>query len=220
VEERLQTSLQEKEALLKEIHHRVKNNLQIISSLLNLQTAHLKDPAALTVLAESQNRVRAMGLVHETLYGSENLGRVDVARYLESLCASLFRAFGVDPGRVRLQLRVADVPLDLDRAIPCGLLVNELVSNSLKYAFPAERRGQVVVELCQSSPGACTLVVADDGVGLPPDLDFRQTSSLGLQLVCGLAQQLGAIVELERTQGARFAISFCLESQEAGDRNP
>jgi PAS domain S-box-containing protein len=207
--ERLRLSLREKEALLKEIHHRVKNNLQIISSLLHLQALHLEDPADQAVFTESQNRVRAMALVHETLYGSANLGHIDVARYLDSLCAYLFRAYG-SAARVALDLEVADLPLDLDRAIPCGLVVNELVSNALKYAFPGDRRGRVAVGLERRPDGTCALTVSDDGVGLPAGLDFRRAQTLGLQLVCGLTQQLAGAVEVDGADGTRFTITFRL----------
>jgi PAS domain S-box-containing protein len=212
-EERLRASLLEKEALLKEVHHRVKNNLQIISSLLNLQSAQLNDPAALAVFTESQNRVRAMALVHEALYHAENLAHIDLARYLEGLCAQLFRAYGPDPARVRLDVCVADSTLDLDRAVPCGLVVNELVSNSLKYAFPGGRRGRVAVELAAPPGGAYALSVSDDGVGLPDGLDFRHTRTLGLELVCGLTRQLGGTIELDQTGGTRFTITFASHSE-------
>jgi PAS domain S-box-containing protein len=207
-EEQIRTSLQEKEALLKEVHHRVKNNLQIINSLLHMQTQQIKDSPAVATLTESQNRVRAMALVHETLYGSENLAHIDMAQYLESLCAYLWRAYQPDPSRVRLAVRVARSTLDLDRAVPCGLLVNELVSNALKYAFPDSRPGRLAVELEVPQDGTFALAVSDDGVGLPQGLDFRCTSTLGLQLVCGLTQQLGGTIHLDQTGGTRFAITF------------
>jgi PAS domain S-box-containing protein len=215
----LRASLREKEALLKEVHHRVKNNLQIISSLLNLQADQVRDPAALAVLGESQNRVRAMALVHETLYRSENFARIDLAVYLEGLCAQLLRAYGTDPERVCLELQVPGTTLDLDRAIPCGLLVNELVSNALKYAFPDGRQGRLEVAL-GTQDGVYALAVGDDGIGLPEGLDFRSTRTLGLQLVCGIAQQLGGTVELDRTGGTRFTITFARGPHGAGGAEP
>jgi PAS domain S-box-containing protein len=204
----LRASLHEKEALLKEIHHRVKNNLQVISSLLNLQASRVTHPIASEVLAESQNRVRAMALVHETLYRSDDLARVDIARYLEELCGYLFRSFGVDSNRIILRLNVTHVVLSLDRAIPCGLIVNEIVSNSLKYAFPENRVGTVTVELHLNSNETINMAISDDGIGLPSDLVVDQTPSLGLQLVCILTEQLGGHLTLDRSHGTRFEISF------------
>jgi PAS domain S-box-containing protein len=210
-EEQLRASLREKEALLKEIHHRVKNNLQIIVSLLNLQAAQIKDPAVLPLFAESQNRVRSMALVHENLYRTGNLAAVDLAPHVEGLCAHLYRCYGIDTNRIELHTRIAPVTLDLERAVPCGLIINELVSNALKYAFPAGRRGRVRVELGVEQDRRYTLVVADDGVGLPAGLDFRRTETLGLQLVCGLAQQLGGSIGLEGGAGTAFQITFAVK---------
>jgi PAS domain S-box-containing protein len=206
-EEANREALAEKEALLKEIHHRVKNNLQVISSLLNLQAERLTDPAARAVFVESQARVRAMALVHETLYGSGTLARIDLPRYVESLCGHLLRTFG-GAARVAVERRVAVESLDLDRALPVGLVVNELVSNALKYAFPGGRGGRVSVSL-DARPGAgYTLVVADDGVGLPDHVDLAGRRSLGLHLVGLLARQLRGTVEVTRSPGTTFAISF------------
>jgi two-component sensor histidine kinase len=215
-EEQIRVSLREKEALLQEIHHRVKNNLQIVSSLLHLQAAQVGDSPALAVFTESQNRIRAMALVHETLYRSQDLGQINVAGYLDSLCAHLFRAYGVASSRIHLDLDVADVPLDLDWAIPCGLVVNELVSNALKYAFPHDRPGRVGVELARRPDGAYLLAVSDDGVGLPAGLDVQHTQTLGLQLVWGLTQQLAGQVQVEGMSGTRFVIVFDPEFQRAG----
>jgi PAS domain S-box-containing protein len=207
-EERLRASLQEKEALLKEVHHRVKNNLQSVTSLLRLQSQYLTDPVARAAFDECQSRVGAMALVHEFLYRSENLADIDLAHYLRGLCAHLFRVYAPDPARVRLEVRVATGALDLDRAIPCGLLVTELVSNALKYAFPDGTAGRVAVELAAPPGGAYALSVSDDGVGLPPGLDFRHTQTLGLELVCGLARQLGGTIDLDCTGGTRFTVTF------------
>jgi PAS domain S-box-containing protein len=207
-EEQLRCSLEEKEALLKEVHHRVKNNLQMISSLLKLQANSVADATGLAWLADSQNRVRALALVHETLYRSTNLAKIDMARYLENLCAQLFQAYLPDASKVRLDLAVTNGSLDMDRAIPCGLLVNELVSNALKYAFPGGRSGQLAVKLDAQPDGTYVLDVGDDGVGLPKDLDFRQTKTLGLQLVCGLTRQLAGAISVDRRLGTRFTILF------------
>jgi PAS domain S-box-containing protein len=207
-EERLRASLREKESLLQEIHHRVKNNLQIISSLLALQEAQLREPAALNVFTESQNRIRAMALIHESLYRSGNVARIDFAQHVDSLCAYLFRSYGVDPSRIELHTHIIEASFGLERAIPCGLLLNELVSNSLKYAFPQGKRGRVTVELHAPAPGTYSMIVADNGIGLPPDLDIHRTDSLGLQLVCTLTKQLGGSVCVDRTGGTTFQITF------------
>jgi PAS domain S-box-containing protein len=207
-EDQLRASLQEKEALLKEVHHRVKNNLQIVSSLLSLQARRVKDPAVLDLLRESQNRVRSMALVHEGLYRSGNLARIGFAAHIRSLCGHLFRSYGVDPQRIRLAVEIDPVVLDLDQAIPCGLLVNELVSNALKYAFPEGRPGQVTVAFQAPPQGSCTLIVRDDGVGLPPDLDVNRSPSLGLQLVGDLAGQLGGTLTVDRQGGTAVRVCF------------
>jgi PAS domain S-box-containing protein len=206
-EEQLRASLREKDVLLKEVHHRVKNNLQLISSLLALQAGTLTDPAA-AALVESQNRVRAMALVHEHLYRSGDLASVRLAGHVEALCAELYRSHGVDPGRVTLDLRVADLTLDLDRSIRCGLVVNELVSNALKHAFPGSRPGRVGVQLDARPEGCYTLTVADNGVGLPPAFDPGRCDSLGLQLVCDLAAQLGGSLTWSRNGGTAVTVRF------------
>jgi PAS domain S-box-containing protein len=206
-EAQLRASLREKEVLLKEVHHRVKNNLQLISSLLALQAGTLTDRAA-AALAESQNRVRAMALVHEHLYRSGDLASVRLAGHVEALCAQLYRSYGVDPGRVALDLRVADVALDLDRAIRCGLVINELVSNALKHGFPAGRPGRIGVQLAARPDECYTLTVTDNGVGLPPALDPARCDSLGLQLVSDLAVQLGGSLTLSREGGTAVTVRF------------
>lgn len=207
-EEALRASLDVKIALLKEVHHRVKNNLQIVSSLLSLQAAQVQNPLALGALQNTQNRVRSMALIHETLYRSENLARVDFSLYIENLCAHLFRAFGVDPARIQLISRVAGVALGLDEAVPCGLIINELVSNALKHAFPGERAGQITLELRAEADGQRTLRVADNGVGLPAGLDFRRVDTLGLKLVFNLADQLNGTLAWEQDDGTTFRLSF------------
>lgn len=206
-EERVRTSLREKEAMLKEIHHRVKNNLQIVSSLLNLQADKVKDSAVFDGLRDSQNRVRSMALVHETLY-SGNLGRIDLSEYLHALCRHLFRSYGVDSSQIGLVLKVSNTSLDLEQAIPLGLIINELVSNSLKYAFPDGESGQVEIEFLKLGEGRLSLVVSDDGVGLSESIDLKQLSSLGLQLVHDLAHQLAGSVKIFRGNGTQFCITF------------
>ncbi len=207
-QQQILTALKEKEALLKEVHHRVKNNLQIISSLLNLQAAQIKETPVLQIFTETKNRVRSMALLHETLYSTENLARIDFARYVDSLCAHLFRSYGVDPQRISLQTTIAGVTLDLDQAIPCGLIINELVSNAIKYAFPEDRAGTVWVALQPYTAQQYQLCVRDNGVGLPIDLDLTGTESLGLRLVHDLTWQINGELTITWTAGAAFTILF------------
>jgi PAS domain S-box-containing protein len=206
-EEQIRASLKEKEVLLKEIHHRVKNNLQVVSSLLYLQSKRTKDQQALKILHDSQNRVGSMALVHEMLYQSPDLARVDFAEYVRTLANYLFHSYGVNPNTVELKINVDDVFLGVDTAVPCGLIVNELASNCLKHAFPDGRPGEIRIELRSDCDGQFTLLVGDNGVGLPKDLDFRNTSSLGLQLVNTLVSQLDGTIELERRDGTEFKIT-------------
>ncbi len=207
-QERIRTSLEEKEVLLKEIHHRVKNNLQVISSLLNLQSRQVTDPAVLEILKESHNRVRSMALVHETLYQSGDLGSIDVGAYVHRLAAHLVRSYGVSTALVRLVTDIADVRLGIDTAIPCGLMINELVSNALKHAFPEQRPGEIRIEVRAERDGGFLLRVSDDGVGLPEGLDYRNTSSLGLRLVNTLAAQLEGTLSCTTGPGTAFELRF------------
>ncbi|MCY2990501.1 MAG: PAS domain S-box protein [Planctomycetota bacterium] len=214
-EERLQASLREKNTLLKEVHHRVKNNLQIVCSLLNLQTEGLQSEAAVAALHDTQNRVRAMALLHETLYQAGNLGQVKFAWYVDNLCAHLGRLLGLGDGRIQLELRVADVALPMEHAVPLGLIINELLSNAVKHAFPDGRAGRIVLELLQATDHQLLLRVADDGVGLRSDFDVRQSRSLGLRLIFGLAEQLGGQAELKRAGGTVFQLTFPGAAHEA-----
>jgi PAS domain S-box-containing protein len=207
-EERIKASLQEKEVLLKEIHHRVKNNLQIISSLLNLQSGYIQDKDAGEMFKESRNRVRSMSLIHEKLYQSKDLARIDFAEYVRHLTRHLFRSYGVNSRAVGLKINVEKVLLDIDTAIPCGLIVNELVTNSLKYAFPPGVEGEICISLHPENDGRLVLVVSDNGAGLPPDFDLHQTDSLGLQLVSTLADQLEGTIALDRSSGTAYHITL------------
>ena len=208
MEEALRASVREKEVLIKEVHHRVKNNMQIISNILSLQSGSVKDPAARECLVECQNRIRSMALVHEKLYRSGNLSRIDFAEYLRSLSSALFHSCRVGADRVRLDFKASDVSLDVNTAIPCGLVANELIINALKHGFPAGRSGSLRIGLDALGGGRCRIVVADDGVGFPKDLDFRMTETLGLQLVTLLVDQLEGTIELDRTGGTAFTITF------------
>lgn len=200
--------LNEKEVLLKEVHHRVKNNLQVISSLLNLQAAKVKDPDTKDALRESQNRVRTMALIHEKLYQSSDLAQVNFKSYLQSLVTFLTQSYRERSANVTVQIEAEDIMLDIDAAIPCGLIVNELVSNSLKYAFPENQPGSIKLTCCQPHTGKYILVVGDDGVGLPEGFDIAQTPSLGYKLVVNLASQLDGKLELLHDRGTTCRISF------------
>jgi PAS domain S-box-containing protein len=207
-ERRIAESLKEKEVLLREIHHRVKNNMQIISSLLRLQERSISDPALREPLRISQNRIRSMALVHEGLYRSNDLSHIDFSHYIRSLTTHLFSLHRIEPGKVDMQVTVGDIRLDITRAVPCGLLVNELVTNALKHAFPDHRSGRIQVSMEQGKNQSLLLTVADDGVGFPSDLDFRKTESLGMQLVNDLTRQLDGKVRLIRDNGSEFRITF------------
>jgi two-component sensor histidine kinase len=208
IDENLKASLKEKEALLKEVHHRVKNNLQLISSLLNLQAARVSDLAVSEQFAESRNRVRSMALVHENLYRAGNFARVAMRSHIQNLCAHLVRAYGMHSRRVDLVTEVDDLELGLDRAISAGLIINELVSNALKHAFPGGRPGCVRVELKVLDERQCVLTVKDDGIGLPSDFDMGDADSLGLQLAHDLTRQLHGAISVGRDNGTAFSIVF------------
>jgi len=212
-EDQIRGSLKEKEVMLKEIHHRVKNNLQVISSLLNLQSAQEQNPAILAALKESQGRVRSMALVHEELYRSNDLSDIGMDSYVRKLTANLFFAYQSATTRVTLDIDVRDVYLPVDTAIPCGLIINELISNSLKYAFKKRQKGLVTVRFNHDGP-VYRLVVSDDGVGLPKDLDIENTESLGLQLVSTLAKQLRGTIEVDRSEGTSFILEFALQGKQ------
>ncbi len=208
-QQKLERALQEKTVLLNEVHHRVKNNLQVVSSLLNLQATHTSDTRLRAILAESQNRVRAMALTHQLLYERKDYSRIDLGEYLERLAQLLLSSYREDSTHISLRRALPAAPLflDLERAIPCGLVVTELVTNAFKHAFPAGRKGEVRIEL-QALDDELELVVADDGAGLPGDFDLANVTSLGLQLVPLLADQLGGRFTVEGGPGARFSLRF------------
>jgi PAS domain S-box-containing protein len=206
-EEKVKQSLKEKEMLLKEIHHRVKNNLMVISSLLNLQSQYVKDQEVLGMFKETQSRARSMAIIHERLYQSEDLKTIDFGKYIRTLAMELSRTYRVSPDLVKLHINVEDVKLDINTSIPLGLIVNELVSNSMKHAFPDGRNGEIDIDFYLKDD-VYSLNVCDNGIGFPEDLDFRKTESLGLQLVNTLSGQIDATVELDRSQGTDFIIKF------------
>jgi PAS domain S-box-containing protein len=207
-EDRLQASLQEKEVLLREIHHRVKNNMQVISSLLNLQSRHVQDSAVLEMFKESQRRIRSMALIHERLYQSSDLSRIEFSQYLRNLATHLFHSYQIDSSRIQLRIEAEEVHLNINTAIPCGLIVNELISNALKHAFPEGRSGSLGLDLHKVAGDGFVLRVKDDGVGFPETLDFRKTETLGMQIVSTLVDQIEGRLELERRSGTGFTLEF------------
>lgn len=206
-EEKIKASLQEKEALLKEIHHRVKNNLQVISSLLSIQSRAVVDTQTRKLLKESQNRIKSISLVHEKLYRSSDLAQINFTEYARDLVAHLYRTYHVQLDVIALQLDVNGVALQLDTAIPCGLMVNELISNALKHGFPNGQRGEIYIGL-HAEDDQVTLTVRDNGIGFPTDMDFYNTDSLGLQLINMLAAQLEGTVTFSTDNGASVSIMF------------
>jgi PAS domain S-box-containing protein len=213
-EQKIQVSLQEKEVLLKEIHHRVKNNLQVVSSLLGLQSRVIPDPQTRKMFQESQNRIHSMALLHERLYESENLSEIDCHEYVKQLTAHLFRSYGVNVSRVRLNIHLEETRMNMDAAVPCGLILNELVSNCLKYAFPDNLEGEIRIELLRDGESPACLSVVDNGVGLPEDVSLWSKKSLGLRLVRILAEQIGATVEVSSHEGTAVKLTFSQAHQE------
>lgn len=207
IEKKIKKSLAEKETLLKEIHHRVKNNLMIISSLLNLQSRQIKDKASKDIFKESQNRARSMALIHERLYQSTDLKRIDFGYYIGSLSKELFHTYAGDLGRIELKINVDDIFLDINTAIPLGLIVNELITNSLKHAFPEGKMGEINIDF-HPQDDHYEFSVKDNGIGFPKDLDFHNTNSLGMQMVTSLTDQIDGEIELNRSGGTEFKITF------------
>lgn len=206
-EKKLKSSLQDKDLLLREIHHRVKNNLQIISSLLNLQSRYIQDEDALDVFTESQNRVKSMAIIHEKLYKSRSMSKIDFEEYITDLTDSIFYSYHVNPSKVVLVKDIDRIFFDVDTAIPCGLIINELITNCVKHAFPGDIKGTITIELLRVGEDYL-LNVADNGAGFPEEIDFQNTESLGLQLVNNLVNQLDGTIELDRSNGTRFKILF------------
>ena len=206
----IKRSLKEKEALLKEIHHRVKNNLQIISSLLNLQASKIKDKTALACFRESQDRVQLMAMIHEKLYQSDDLGKIELAAYVQDLSSHLLRSYGMDSNRVQLNINIKGIFLEADTAVSCGLIVNELISNSLKYAFlemsGTEGNAAIAIEADLTDSNHFFIKYQDNGKGLPEDLDIENSTTLGLQLISTLTEQLGGRLTVS-TQPAAFKFS-------------
>lgn len=210
-EERIQLALKEKDVLLGEVHHRVKNNLQIVHSLLDLQSSRVSDRAVLDMLRDSQNRIRSMGLIHQTLYQSKDFAQVNFSHFLDSLVPTLVASYGVNPDRITLSIEAAQLLLPINAAIPCGLVVNELISNALKHAFPGDRSGEIVVKLFADPAGKAVLSVSDNGVGIPEGIDMMTSDTLGMQLITLLTDQLGGTVSMRRSDPTEFVLTFPIE---------
>ena len=207
-EGRTRTSLQEKELLLKEIHHRVKNNLQVISSLLSLQGSSAREPRARQLFEETRDRVRSMASIHEMLYNSTDLAQIDFSGYIASLAGQLFSSYAIDSDRIKLEVIAEPVSLGINLGIPCGLLINELMTNALKHAFPGGRPGTITVSMREMPDHSIRLSVRDDGIGLPSGLNVEQAESLGVQLITTLANQLNGTLEVKSEHGTEFVILF------------
>jgi len=204
-ENQIKASLKEKNILIKEIHHRVKNNMQIISSLLSLQTKYVNDSESLNILKESQNRVRSMAIIHEKLYQSKDLSQINFADYIESLVSNLFYSYNANNTKIKPVYEVEDLSLNIDTAVPCGLIISELVSNSLKYAFPTKKSGEILISL-KFRDNKYELIVSDNGVGMP-EFDVEKLDSLGLLLVFNLTEQLEGDITIKRDHGTEFIIT-------------
>jgi len=211
-------SLREKEILLREVHHRVKNNLQVISSLISLQLRPIHDPVSREALQACQSRVQAISLIHTMLYQSKDYANVPFSEYARTLAGNIFSALVTVPGNISLDLAIDNVALPVDKAIPCGLILNELITNALKHGFPEGRRGTIRVELARAGGSQLQLSVADNGVGMPRGIDIRQTQSLGMHLVCALAEQLGAELEISGDQGTSLKFTFARVAASDGSR--
>jgi two-component system, sensor histidine kinase PdtaS len=203
----IKSSLNEKSILLQEIHHRVKNNMQIISSLLNLQTKYVSDEKAIDVLKESQNRVRSMAMIHEKLYLSKDLSHINFGDYIQSLVTNLFYSYNIEKTQIKPKLEVTDLNLNMDTAVPCGLIISELVSNSLKYAFPNGMNGEIFVSL-KFVDNKYEMIIRDNGVGMSDEIDFNNLETLGLLLVNSLTEQIDGEMTINRIEGTEFMIRF------------
>ncbi len=206
----LERRVREKDLLLSEIHHRVKNSLQVVSSLISLEATRIKDPSMTEMLRSTQNRIRSMASIHRTLYQSKDFGHVDFKEFLLSFVPSLIQAYSTHPEAVQLEIAVGEVRLPIDAAIPCGLIVNELISNALKHAFPEGRKGTIRIDFSHDQYNHASLSVADDGIGIPEEVDFELGETLGLQLVHLLSGQIGGTLNVSKSSPTRFVVRFPL----------
>ncbi|MCP4287097.1 MAG: HAMP domain-containing protein [Gammaproteobacteria bacterium] len=201
-------SLKEKEVLLQEIHHRVKNNMAVISSLLDLHMDQIQNQEAAAVLQDSRQRVRAMAMAHEELYRSKDLAHLKLSEYISNLVFSIEQLFGVVANRITIQTQLENLPVNMDQAIPLGLIINELVTNAMKHAFPEGRPGTITVSMESKEEAEIELMVADDGIGIPKELDWRNTDTMGLMIAVNLVQQIRGSIELDRSRGTCWEITF------------
>lgn len=215
----IRAALQEKELLLGEIHHRVKNNLQVIDSLLDMQASRIDDPRVQEILRDSQNRVRSMALIHQTLYQSHDFARVDFGGIVDSLVPTLVSCYGIDTSCLKLDIHTDAVHLPINLAIPCGLIVNELVTNALKHAFPDGQPGVIAIKLSPLPGSGVELIVGDNGVGIPEQLNWEETHTLGLQLVQLLASQVNGELTIQR-RPAQFTLTFALPAVTSNQSRP
>jgi two-component sensor histidine kinase len=210
-EVQLHASIREKDILLKEVHHRVKNNMQVIIGILDLQVRSSGNPELTGMLNESQSRIRSMALVHEKLYGAKDFARIDLAGYLKTLSQDLFQSHKINPGRIDLIIQTDGVHVDINKAIPCGLILNELISNALKHAFPEDRQGELQIIIREEQNTEIEIVVRDNGLSLPDNVDIHKPRTVGLHLVNGLVKnQLDGQMEVRRDNGTEFRIKFPL----------
>lgn len=207
-EARIHAALKEKEILVSEIHHRVKNNLQVVSSLLDLQSARVSDPIAAETLKDSQRRIRSMAAIHQVLYQSHDARQVDFQAFLDDLVPSLVASYLADPERIAIAIGPIDTALPINAAIPCGLILNELISNALKHAFPDGRDGRIAISFIPKDEDRILLTFADDGIGIPDNLDIEQSETLGLQLITLLTDQLGGNLSINRANPTSFSVEF------------
>jgi len=204
---KLRESVEQKEVLLREVHHRVKNNLQVINSILKLQSFHIKDEKALLAISDCQARIKSMAFIHESLYQSNDLAQVDFSEYLRTLCNNLLFSYRIESKNITLDLQVSKVSLSLDSGISCGLIVNELISNAFKHAFLDQSSGKIIVSLEANEKGHC-IIVQDNGKGFPKDVNYKKTKSLGLQLVIGLVDQIDGKIQCINEKGTKFIVNF------------
>lgn len=207
-EVRIRAALEEKEILLREIYHRVKNNMQVISSILKLQARHIQDEETLRMFRDTQNRVKSMSLVHEKLYQSKDLSNINFSDYTRSLISLLFSSYNVNPRTISVKFDMDRIVLNIKTAIPIGLIISEIVSNSLKYAFPEGRVGEIIFKLRKVDAENFSLIISDNGVGIPEDIDFEKSDSLGMHLIKALTTQIHGSVSLDRNNGTTYTIRF------------
>lgn len=207
-EDKIIASLKEKEVMLQEIHHRVKNNLQIISSLLRLQSRLIEDPAFVEMFKESQNRIQSMASIHEQLYKSKDYAKINFGTYAQNLIVHLFQTYAISPNKIEMETNTEDVLIDINNAIPCGLICNELVSNSIKHAFPEDKKGKIIFKLHSEKEGKVLILISDNGIGIPKEIDLQNPKTLGMQLVNDLIEQIKGTIELDRKGGTTWKIAL------------